>query len=179
MFLEVLTRHMVSRHKELRINQASLAILKDADFAQTILVDDVGRGIGWTHMRFREHGPLLNGHYIWILDDDDMCIRPSLIDDLKGIVAKHNPDMIITKMDHGEPLGVLPSGVFWKRRPFEGWIGVSSCFVRRAVWRIHAAAWGDRYAGDFDFIFSVWAGGHKVHWFDAICSSVQRAQQSA
>jgi len=139
---------------------------------QTYLADDEGRGIGWSYRNMAAYAPNLVGLYIWILDDDDMCASDSLVDDLKDIVAAHNPDVIMLKMDHG-PRGVLP-GKNWQRPPVMGDIGCSAFVVRREIWQRHAQYFSDSYAGDFDFIASIFAGDYEIYWFDCVASRVQR-----
>jgi len=118
------------------------------------------------------YAPNLAGRYIWILDDDDMCACDTLIGDLKGIVAAHKPGVIMLKMDHGAR-GVLPSKN-WQRPPVMGDIGCSAFVVKRAVWQRHAEHFSDSYAGDFDFIKSIFARDYEIYWFDRVASRVQR-----
>jgi hypothetical protein len=89
-FLQVLTRCW-RRPDLLAANIAGLEAQTDPDWEQTCLVDTQGRGIGWSYENLAAHASLLRGEYIWILDDDDLCIRPTLVEELKQIAAEHNP----------------------------------------------------------------------------------------
>lgn len=172
-FLEILTR-CFRRPTLLAVNQASLDALTDDDWQQTLLVDERGRGIAWTHRFFAEYAPQLDGEYIWILDDDDQCIYPDLVHDLKAIVQAHDPDVIMLRMNHG-PRGILPPDNLWRVRPRCGLVGCSAYVVRRSVWQAHASAWwSGRYTSDYDFINAVWKGGASFHWHDVIASAVQQ-----
>lgn len=186
-FLEVLTR-CYRRPVLLAHNQASLDAQTDGDWVQTLLIDEVGRGIAWANQHLAAQAGALVGEYIWILDDDDRCIRPTLTAELKAIVAQHQPRVIMLRMDHG-PLGVLPPDELWGRLPREGAIGVSAFVVQRAVWQRHASwlAGGParvaRYASDFDFIWHILAAecgtASAVYWHDVTASAVQRISHGA
>lgn len=169
--IEVLTR-CYKRPNMLGVNQASLDAQTDPDWVQTLLIDDVGRGIPWSHTNMAAYAPHLEGDYIWILDDDDECILPTLVAEVRRIVGREHPDVIMLKMDHG-PMGVLPSRT-WGVMPTEGDIGCSAYIVRRDVWQTHASSYTARYAGDFDFISAILASGARAHWHDVVASRIQR-----
>jgi len=171
-FLEIITRTN-RRPRMLELNKASLRAQTDPDWVQTFLHDEAGLGIGQSHLRLRSYAPRLVGEYVWLLDDDDLCIRPSLVAELKAIATKHDPDVIMLKMDHG-PRGIQPDDGHWKRRPTIGHIGCSGYAVRRRVWRLHAAAWNERYQADGEFIQRIYDAGAAVYWHDVIASRVQR-----
>lgn len=172
-FLEILTR-CFRRENLLAANTASLDALTDDDWVQTLLIDDVGRGIAWTHKMFADYAPRLEGEYIWILDDDDLCTYDALVRDVKQIAVAHNPDVIMLRMDHG-PRGILPPDELWRVRPRCGKIGVSAFMVRRSTWQANANAWrGGRYTSDYDFINAVWKSGASFYWHDVIASRVQQ-----
>ena len=174
-FLEIVTRHLATRPGLLADNMASLAGQTDPDWEQVLLMDRKGRGIGWSCVQLAEYGPKLTGEYIWILDDDDVCVRPTLVEELKYIAAKYEPDVIFLRMDHG-PRGVLPDEAYWGSAPIEGHIGVSAYVVRRQVWQRHADAWRSaRYASDYDFIKALIEDDCVfAYWHDVIASRVQQ-----
>jgi hypothetical protein len=178
-FLEILTR-CYKRPQMLMLSQASLVMQTDPDWVQTLLPDRVGRGVAWANQRMRREGPRLVGEYIWVLDDDDTCICPTLVADLKTIVETHGPDVVMVQMDHGER-GVLPPAEHWGHRNLgAGFVGVSAPIVRRKVWQEHAWAWGDHYAGDHDFISALLAGATvRIYWHRCIASKVQQISKGA
>jgi hypothetical protein len=173
-FLEIITRTFNARPQMLAINQASLRRFTDPDWTQTLLVDDAARGIGWASRNMAAYAPNLVGKYIWVLDDDDVCIYPPLVEELKFIVADSDPDVIMVRMDHG--MGrILPEDLMWSLEPEMGRIGGSAVIVRRAVWQAHAGAWAsDRYTSDFDFITALWEGQHSIYWHDVVASRVMK-----
>jgi hypothetical protein len=170
-FLEVLTR-TYRRPKMQAICEQSMREQCDMDYTQTLLNDPDGRGIAWSYMNMARYAPFLVGDYIWILDDDDMCIRNTFIADLKDIVGVCDPDAIMVKMNHAER-GILPNR-YWKQKPEMGDIGCSAFVVRRNIWQKHSKYLGEHYAGDFDFIRSIFERDYKIYWFDCIASRVQR-----
>lgn len=170
--LEVLTR-TYRRPQMLARNMASLEAQTCGDWVQTLLRDTFGRGIGWSYTNMAAYAPQLVGDYIWVLDDDDECIRPTLVAEIQAIVHR-DPDVevIFVRMDHGR-LGVLPS-VNWGKSPVEGDIGVSAYIVRRDRWQQYAPAFAPVYAGDYAFITAVYASTHHHVWHDVVASRVQR-----
>ena len=177
-FLEVLTRTFQRPHL-LAANQASLQAQTSPDWHQTVLVDDVGIGMDAAQARLAEHAPQLIGEWIWILDDDDICIRPQLVEELHTLVVLYAPDVIMLRMDHG-PLGVLPDDKHWGKRPVRGQIGCSAFVVVRQVWQWHASWWRvGGYEADYAFINSVWEEKPRIVWHDVIASRVQRISKGA
>lgn len=177
-FLEVITR-CYKRPVMLAANQASLQEQSCHDWIQTLLVDEIGCGVGWANGNLAAYAPKLVGDYIWILDDDDVCIRDTFAAELKSIVDQYKPDVVFVKMDHAE-LGVLPDAESWGLQPEGARIGTSAFVVKREVWQAHAGAWRSaHYASDFDFIAAVWASKPTVYWYDVIASRVQRISRGA
>jgi len=175
-FLEVLTR-TYKRPRMLAANMASLEAQTDDDHIQTLLNDDEGRGIAWSYRNLASYAPFLTGDYVWILDDDDMAVSQTLVSDLKGIVEAHNPDVIMLKMDHGR-LGILPKSC-WQKQPEIGGIGCSAFVVKREIWQRHSKFFGSHYAGDYDFIASIFARDYEIYWFDCVASRVQQISYGA
>lgn len=137
---------------------------------QEFLVDPVGLGIGASYQRMAHHTP--KGDWVWILDDDDVCIHNGLVADVRRISAEcPGVQVIMVRMDHGPELGVLPDGEVWEKRPVLGHLGVSAYIVRRDVWQRHAHAFGSgRYTSDFDFVEDVWREQPLVVWHDVVAS---------
>lgn len=171
-FLEVLTR-CYKRPIMLAVNRTSMETQICRDWHQTLLPDDVGRGIGWAHENMALYAPFLVGEYIWILDDDDECIMPEFVGGLREIAAINDPDVIFVRMDHGSGR-ILPTR-YWGQAPVCGEIGVSAFVVRRALWQAHVRAMiPGKYTSDYEFIKSIWESTPTVFWWDVIASRVQR-----
>lgn len=139
-----------------------------------MLRDEVGRGVGWANGQLADFSQFLEGDYIWILDDDDLCIRPTLFKELNDIAEEHGPDVIMLKMDHG-PRGILPDPATWGKRPAKARVGCSAFVVKKEIWQKHAEAWRTaNYSSDFDFINSIFdEKGISVYWHDVVASRVQ------
>ncbi len=172
-FLEVLTRSY-KRPRMLAVNQASLRNQTDNDWVQTLLVDDIGRGIEWATENMAAYAPKLVGDYVWILDDDDTCILPTFVAELKFIAVDSDPDVIMVRMDHGAGR-ILPDDDTWHGPPVLSHIGCSAYVVRRAIWQAHAGALvPGRYVSDFDFISAIYAANPSIYWHDVIASRVMK-----
>jgi hypothetical protein len=68
MLLEIVTRHIQGRPAMLAANMASVkALAKGAPdlVKQTILLDEVGRGVSWANAQLAEFEPV--GDYVWLL----------------------------------------------------------------------------------------------------------------
>jgi hypothetical protein len=169
--LEVLTR-CNRRPQMLMANIRSLTAQSDSDWEQTFIVDTAERGIGQSYDALATQP--VHGEYIWILDDDDLCIYPNLVSDLRRL-AVQQPGVVMVKMDHGSGLGVLPDTEHWGKPPEQGYIGCSAFVVRRDVWDRNAAAFAHgHYASDFAFINTAWKEEPVVVWHDVIASQVQQ-----
>lgn len=159
------------------MNQMALRRQTDQDFTQTILRDDVGRGIVWANAQFADFVPA--GRYVWVLDDDDMSIRETLVVELKTIAAEHDPDVIMTRMDHGRR-GILPDDKNWGKQPKLGKVGSAAPVIERSLWVSCREAWQHgAYEADFNFIAAVFETEPAVYWHDVIASRVQRISMGA
>lgn len=177
-FLEVVTRTFGGRPTLLAANSASLQAQTSSAWTQTFVYDYARRGCPAANRSMAFFAP--KGRYVWLLDDDDICIRPTLVAELQEIAQLNAPDVIFMRMDHG-PLGVLPGGLQWgNRRLHHGHIGVSAFVVSRDTWMQYREHWAEVYAGDYEFIKAVAAERTvRVYWHDVIASSVQRISRGA
>lgn len=192
--LQVLTR-CFRRPRMLTANMRSVVAL-GAGVEQTLLIDTglrggAGRGVGASYEALAALP--VRGQYIWILDDDDVCIFPDLLRELRKAAARR-ADVVVVRMDHGDGLGVLPDDAHWKTAPELGKIGCSACIVRREVWlEARSAFVPGSYTSDFEFArFLLDAKaqrrnegqlqekqGYLVEWLDEVASRVQRRSMGA
>jgi hypothetical protein len=174
MFLEILTR-CYKRPNLLLNNQASLDSQTSSDWSQTLLIDDVGHGVRWANRRLWYYAPQLEGDYIWILDDDDVCTVPTFVSDLKQIVKKNKPLLIMVRGEI-ENMGIVPSDNFWQDTPQKYRIGMSNFVVERETFQRYANCFLYDLAGDYSFISCTYNSipKDKVYWFDKV---VMRTQQ--
>lgn len=170
-FLEIITR-CYKRPEMLKANRASMPEHAPGELIHTLLPDPHGHGVGWANARLARFYPSAN--WVWILDDDDMCVRPSLLAELQQIVAAEDPDLIMLRMDHG-PRGVLPDDLTWGLRPTYGRIGCSGFVTRKDLWLAARHVWaGGRYHSDYEFIAAAFDAAQAVAWHDVVASRVQR-----
>ena len=170
-FLRVLTR-CYRRPQMLMRNIASLCDQTCEDWEQTLLVDTQGIGVGAAQRVLAEHGRYIQGEYVWVLDDDDECTRPTLVEELKGIVSVHDADVVMVRMAREGV--VLPEDKYWGVPPVLGHVTCSAPIVRRALWQACSDAWGESYSGDYDFIAALFDGNPGVYWHDCVASATQR-----
>lgn len=168
-FLEVVTRHMPHRAALLAQHDASLLCQTDGDWVQTLLVDEERRGIEYANAQLGRHVPV--GRWMWVLDDDDVCIHNTLFEELKVIVAQNDIDVVIVRGDcstHG--VGVIPPNELWGQQPHHGAIGMSNFIVAAKVWSDFAWAWPAARAADYSFISSVHEqlGPDRFFWHNVI-----------
>lgn len=173
-FLEVLTR-CYKRPRSLRRNRASLDRQTCDDWVQTFLIDDVGRGVPWANRMLGRYADRLEGDYIWVLDDDDECICPNMVAELRALAQVHAPDVIYVRAEMGH-YGVMPPDAYWQHAPVLNKIGMSNFVVRREVYQAHADAWPYQIAGDYAFISAVHAATppDRVLWWYRTVMRCQR-----
>lgn len=162
-FLQVITRTFGKRPGLLKRNVESLANLSDPDYEQTIVLDDQARGCPWANRNLATVSA--TGEYVWVLDDDDLCCRPSLITELKQIVRKEQPEIIMLRAYHGN-FGTLPSDGNWQRMPVLGNVGWSNAVVRADVWDRHKEQIVERYEADYYFWVYLWNVALRWYWHD-------------
>lgn len=164
-FLDVIVRTFGQRPAMLQRNWDSLVALEDTDWRRVLVVDREARGVAWAVGNLST--VQVSADYVWVLDDDDMCCRPSLLGELRKIALQERcPSVIMVRAFH-ERFGMLPSDGNWQERPVLGNVGTSCFIVRGDVWNAHRAAWQARYDGDFWWIDHLWQQpGLRWYWHD-------------
>jgi len=178
MLLEIVTRHILGRPTMLAANMASVEAMKNSApgmVKQTLLLDDVGRGVAWANAQLAEFEP--EGDYIWLLDDDDVAIDTELPRALLEMSTR-NPDLVMMRMDHGPGVGILPDAWHWKKRPMRGQFGCSSFITGAEHWRRCRQAWNANYAADADFLCYAFDHTIDIEWRDVVASRCQRANSN-
>ncbi len=164
-FLQIITRTFGQRPTLLARCRESVALLCDADYVQTVIADDGGRGVAWANRNLSTVEA--QGEWVWVLDDDDLCSDRELIARLRRVAAHQEPDVILVRVFHGK-WGLLPPDVRWGTRPVCGQYGGACAVVRRDVWDVHRAGWESIYAADFWFVNRLWDAGLRFAWLDVI-----------
>jgi hypothetical protein len=135
-----------------------------------VIPDLERRGVAWAVANLATVEA--HGDWVWILDDDDECIDPCFVAGLRSWCV--DADVVMVRMDHGEPLGILPDDGTWEREPQLGHVGTSAFVVRRDVWNLFRPLWQPFYYGDFLFIHGLWGAGLRFVWWDTVASKTQR-----
>ena len=173
-FLEVVTRTFVGRRPDLLLRcHRSLLELEDDAWTHTVLVDPAPFGVGAANGKLASFEA--QGDWVWVLDDDDVCCHPGLVGALLWLAETRCPDAVIVKGRWVERDIVLPQPAVWGKRPAEGQIGAPCVITRRDVWNEHRHNWGERYAGDFDFIDGLFDAGLEIAWLDMVVVEVSAA----
>ena len=164
-FLDVITRTFGARPIMLQRNLDSLTSQTDMDWTRRLVIDDAAHGVAWAVGNLATVEA--QGEYVWVLDDDDVCARATLVAELKTIAYMERwPDVIMVRARH-EKFGLLPDNGNWEQRPVLGNVGTSCYIVRGDVWNAHRQAWQARYDGDFWWIDHLWQQpGLRWYWHD-------------
>lgn len=167
--LEVVTR-CYKRPQMLRHNRASVEAL-GPHVSQTFFDDKEGRGVAASYESLATYEPV--GGWVWILDDDDLCIYSNLCQNLREIDRLFAWDVVMLKMDCDGV--ILPDKFTWQMPPQLGHVCVSCFVVTKAIWMAHRHAFapGD-YSSDYTFIASVFECDPEVFWLDVVASKTQR-----
>lgn len=171
MFLEIITRTFGRRPGMLARNQASLIRQTDPDWQQTLVVDDVGRGCAWANANLATVAAI--GDYVWVLDDDDVCLRDTLVAELKHkALVCADPYVIMLRAQHAD-FGILPHEENWQERPVLADIGFSNFVVRGDIWNLYRADFAKMavYEADFCFVDLLWRQSFPFVWLDVVGAS--------
>lgn len=167
--LEVVTRHIPSprRHELLLRQQASLITLP-CSWVQTLLVDPGRHGVPASHVRLRTYEPW--AHFVWILDDDDACRDPgfaALLDPESGV------DLYMFRVLYDELDDFLPLDPLWAARTVgPGMVSPSNLVVSRDLWMTVREAWGERYAGDYNYVAAALQLSQHACWADVTAAHI-------
>lgn len=171
-FLTIVTR-CYKRPEALKINITSVTSQKSEDWEQVFIVDDVGRGYLWANESLYHNRHRVKGDYVFILDDDDHLTYDGFVDDLKSIVKRHNPAIIMVKATTPHIHKILPTDLVWKKHPIVRHIGTGNFVVRNDIWQKYIKLFGRPKAGDFAFISAIFADAESndwgIYWFDKVC----------
>lgn len=131
-----------------------------------VIVPDLeGLGVAGMFADIPNHAHRVTGDYVMVLSDDNVLADNQFSLGLEAEAAANDyPDVIVFK---GDILGTIQP-VSWGGEPVETKIDLSCFAVKREIWQRHAADWGHRYCGDFDFIHKLWENQYRFHWWDRV-----------
>ena len=148
---------------------ASLAALTDADWEQTVVIDRESRGVIWANTNLANVPA--TGQYVWVLDDDDLCALPSLVQDVRRVAEAEHPAAIMVRAAHTE-FGIIPHDATWGGAPLLGDVSTSNLIVRADVWDAYRKRFADWqcYAADYEFTRHLWQAGVPFRWLDIVAA---------
>jgi hypothetical protein len=167
MFLSVITRTHPKPVDYLALNEQSLREQLDPDYEQTVIRDEVGRGLAWANRQFYEHRYDVDGDYVIMLDDDNVLATPHAITLLKAVTWDY-PNAVIFKADVG-PHGILPTSLAWTQRRAIAWQIDGHCVVvRRDTWIEYIHEFNCDIRGDAAFLAALTAADLRIEWLNAV-----------
>lgn len=162
MLLSIITR-VYKRPKMLAELERSLEAQTMKGFEHIQLIDWVGVGIPKANARLRNVS--VSGDYVLVLDDDDKLCDPTFVERLSKIKA----DVVVLKWQRDKDR-ILPDLL-----PLQlNHCGTSNVVVSKALWEKHSKAWGEKWAGDWDYIESVLSSFPKIVHMEGVVIQSQR-----
>jgi len=168
-FLTIITR-CYKRPNGLSRNQKSIEALNSRDFEQIFITDHVGVGLLEANRSFSDPKVLemIEGEYVFLLDDDDFIVNKYMIEELKSV---GDYDIIFFRMTikNGMNNNHYPTDeLCWGKKPVIARIG-GSCFIVRAdIYKQYAHEFAVQRCGDFYFIDKVWKNTNIHLWYDKL-----------
>lgn len=175
-FLSVITRHLTSRKAFLAENQASLAGQSDPDYVQVLVIDEIGRGIPFTHEYLARNDWNLDSQYVMLLDDDNVLERPDFIERLKALTADL-PGAVFWRVEIPD-LGIIPNDDHWQTVT-RAQIDANGAAVRLDVWMEGIKEIAPRYDGDYDYLKACHDLAGSVVWDDSLNTRALRRSLGA
>lgn len=133
-----------------------------------VLLDEKGAGVAQAQRMLHTASP--RGAYVLVLDDDDFLTDETVLERLHAALAETQAAFAVVKVRHGQ-LGEMPWR--WGELPECGQITVSNVVARSDVWYLTRGNFGTHYAGDFDWIASVFAY-YEPQWIDLNLVTVEK-----
>lgn len=167
-FLTIFTR-CCKRPIDLRKNIETVLQQSSKDWEQLFIVDPTGRHdndpILWANTQFERYQHLVNGQYVYALDDDGFMVDPRAIQMMHLRAAERVwPEALLVKMrsyNLDQVWRVHPQDFIWdlawedKERP-SYWVGTGFNIVTRAdAWRTHLEQYQHSPGGDWTYITSL------------------------
>jgi hypothetical protein len=171
-FFSVITRTMPGRETLLARCRESVAH-QYMECEHIILRDEQGVGVAGAQKMLWTVNP--KGQYVLVLDDDDYLSTPDALERVRQQIEE-TPPFVVVKVNHRE-LGMMP--LRWEAAPALGEITVSNAIVSRWLWLRNRTQFGERYAGDFDFIASLFDGAYRCQWIDVQVVTVEKRRMGA
>lgn len=146
------------------------------DYEHVFLIDEIGKGYAYANAQFWLHRNKVTGKFVFLLDDDDYVIEPDFIKDIKDIVNRYAPDVIMVKMQ--TEAHIFPMNNVWQKKPISGSIGTSCFVISNAIYQRHIKSFSQNCGGDYHFIKEVFKHGYKIFWFDKVITRIDAAHRT-
>lgn len=192
-FMSIVTRACM-RPDMLSTNIQSVLSQSCQDIEQIFIVDHTRQGIQVADKALHEYRDQVQGHYVYILDDDCILLNPDFVQSVKGIAEKEwdqdapscirgpcsPPDIVMVKSRRppGPPSmsSIVPTLAAWgDRRLYHGACNCL-CYVMKApLWREHIEHFGVKpWGGDWWFLKQVLATDPIIYWLDEIVADCRQ-----
>lgn len=180
-FLSIITR-VYKRPVGLSANISSIESLKDKDLEQIFITDHVGVGLFEANKSFSSNNTkaLIEGKYVYLLDDDDFIVNPNMIAELKNIAEQSSPDVICFRMIIKNNMNgnyYPTTEICWGNKPVIARIGGSCFVVKTEVWKKYIHEFAKPRCGDFYFINAVYEAGHSFRWYDVLMAETGKVSR--
>lgn len=177
-FLTIITRCMTGRRPTLyKQHKEAIKKLKDYKDVQIIRIhDQIGHGMHFANQQFERVKDLVEGKYVFLLDDDDFITNPNMVRDLKECP---DSDIIYFRMTilNGAYNNTYPTFNVWEKHPIMAQIGGSCFVVERELWKRNIHRFGVPRCGDFYFIDKTHRDAKKIFWLDKKMSETGRVSR--
>jgi hypothetical protein len=169
-FFSIITRTMPGRERLFARCCDSVRAQSFREVEHLILRDEFGVGVCEAQRMMWKSSP--RGEYVLVLDDDDFLTAPDVLEKLHAALSAARPCFAVVKVQHDQ-IGEMP--LVWGdgEIPQEGQITVSNVIVEHVQWYLHRDKFGVRYAGDFDFVKSLF-DSHMPQWIDVTVVTVEQ-----
>lgn len=138
-----------------------------------IVEDTVGLGVDGMYRDLRNHAHKVTGKYVMVLSDDNILSDANFAADLERVTWENDgPPVVVFQGQCGPTLQPAHWG-----EPVETKIDLSNFAVEREVWQSHSHCWGERYAGDFDFIRALWDEDFEFMWWPRLAYQTLKISQ--
>lgn len=168
-FFSLITRTLMDRAELFARCKRSVDHQTFQDFEHMVLLDREGVGVAAAQKMMHTAAP--RGEYVLVLDDDDFLSDDTVLSQLHAALADARPAFAVVKVAHGV-LGEMP--LVWGdgQVPQCGQITVSNALARRDVWYQTRGNFGAHYAGDYDWLASLFGTSAPV-WVDVCAVTVE------
>ena len=178
--LTIVTRHLANRSEAFARLKETINLWGNT-FQHVVYVDKVG--LGWLKCSqvLDEHKDDVDGHYVWILDDDDVCTCPNLPQILNRLKAKYDPDIILVRnllMHPHKGTIIFPSDELWAEKKPDNFVigsmGSSNVIVKNDVYKANIKYFATVDVREHDWYYleallkAVIGGRLSICWLDEL-----------